>query len=308
MDYNDLAAFVAVVKAGGFRDAARARGVSASSLSIAIRRLEARLDLRLLNRTTRSVAATEAGQRLLERLTPLFGEMEAALDVLNRYRDSPSGTLRLNVPASAARTLLPQLLPEFLRAYRDIRVEVVVEDGFVDLLSIGCDAGIRYDEALEQDMIALPIGPRFQQFTTAASPAYLAEYGTPAHPRELLSHMALRGQFSGGAKPAWQFERDGEVVRIDAPSRLLVRPGAALGLIIESAVAGLGIVHLFEEMLQPAVESGALVPILTDWKQRFPGPFLYYAGRRHIPAPLAAFIDWIRARNPGSPDLSPLRD
>jgi DNA-binding transcriptional LysR family regulator len=294
VELNDLAAFVSVARAGGFRGAARTNGVSASSLSIAVRRLETKLGLRLLNRTTRSVSPTEAGRRLIETLTPLFGEMEAALDVLNGYRDSPSGTLRLNVPASAARTLLPKLLAGFMQAYPDIRVEVMVEDGFVDVLSIGCDAGIRYDDKLEQDMIAMPIGPRIEQFTTAASPAYLRAHGMPEHPRDLLSHTSVRGQFSGGARPAWQFERDGEVVRIDPPSRLVVRPGAALGLMIDAAVAGLGVIHLFEEMLQPHVESGALVAILDDWKQPFSGPFLYYPGRRHVPAPLRAFIDWLK--------------
>jgi DNA-binding transcriptional LysR family regulator len=160
MELNDLAAFASVVRAGGFRDAARISGVSASSLSVAVRRLETRLGLRLLNRTTRSVAPTEAGARLIEKLTPLFSEMEAALDVLNGFRDTPSGTLKLNVPSSAARIVLPNVIASFLKRYPDIRVEVVVEDGFVDVLSIGCDAGIRYDERLEQDMIAVPIGPR----------------------------------------------------------------------------------------------------------------------------------------------------
>ncbi len=158
MEFNDLAAFVSVARAGGFRDAARISGVSASSLSIAVRRLETKLGLRLLNRTTRSVAPTEAGLRLLERLTPLFSEMESALDVLNAFRDKPSGTLKLNVPSSAAWTVLPAIPPPFLEAYPDIRVEIVVEDGFVDVLAIGCDAGIRYEERLEQDMVAIPIG------------------------------------------------------------------------------------------------------------------------------------------------------
>src|SRR6202795_2940243 len=163
MEFNDLAVFVSVARAGGFRDAARISGVSASSLSIAVRRLESKLELRLLNRTTRSVAPTEAGLRLIEKLTPLFSEMEAAPDVLNGFRDKPTGTLKLNVPSSAARSLLPTIIAPFLKAYLDIRVEAVVEDGFVDVLSIGCDAGIRYDERLEQDMIAIPIGPRVQR-------------------------------------------------------------------------------------------------------------------------------------------------
>ncbi|WP_245616572.1 LysR family transcriptional regulator [Paraburkholderia acidipaludis] len=291
---NDLAAFVSVARAGGFRDAARVAGVSASSLSIAVRRLEAKLGLRLLNRTTRSVAPTEAGQRLLERLAPLFSEMEAALDVLNGFRERPVGTLRLNVPSSAARIILPAVLAPFHKAYPEIRVEVVVEDGFVDVLEIGCDAGIRYDERLEQDMIALPIGPRVQRFATAAAPAYLDLRGRPTHPRELLEHACLRGQFSGGAMAVWQFERDGEVVRLDPPGPLVVRPGAAVDLTISMALAGAGVVHIFEGMLRPHLDSGALEPILEPWWPAFSGPFLYYPGRRHLPAPLRAFVEFLR--------------
>ena len=295
MEMNDLAAFVSVARAGGFRDAARVGGVSASSLSAAVRRLEAKLGLRLLNRTTRSVAPTEAGQRLLESITPLFSEMEAALDVLNGYREKPVGTLKLNVPASAARTILPGVLAPFHRAYPEIRVEVVVEDGFVDVLQIGCDAGIRYDERLEQDMIAIPIGPRVERFATVASPAYLAARGRPEHPRELLGHACLRVQFAGGALPLWHFERDGEVLRLDPPTPLVVRPGAALDLLINMALDGVGVVYLFEEMLLPHIRSGALVRLLDDWDVSFPGPFLYYPGRRHLPAPLRAFVDFVKA-------------
>ncbi|WP_201696626.1 LysR family transcriptional regulator [Paraburkholderia hiiakae] len=294
MEMNDLAAFVSVARAGGFRDAARVGGVSASSLSAAVRRLEAKLGLRLLNRTTRSVAPTEAGRRLLESITPLFSEMEAALDVLNGYREKPAGTLKLNVPASAARTILPGVLAPFHRAYPEIRVEVVVEDGFVDVLQLGCDAGIRYDERLEQDMIAIPIGPRVERFATVASPAYLAARGRPEHPRELLGHACLRVQFAGGALPLWHFERDGEVLRLDPPTPLVVRPGAALDLLINMALDGVGIVYLFEEMLLPHIRSGALVRLLDDWDVSFPGPFLYYPGRRHLPAPLRAFVDFVR--------------
>ncbi|EUC17636.1 UNVERIFIED_ORG: LysR family transcriptional regulator [Burkholderia sp. CF145] len=305
MELNDLAAFVSVARAGGFRDAARMSGVSASSLSIAVRRLETKLGLRLLNRTTRSVAPTEAGQRLIEKLTPLFSEMEAALDVLNVFRDKPSGTLKLNVPSSAARIVLPSVIAPFLKTYPDIRVEVVVEDGFADVLSIGCDAGIRYEERLEQDMIAIPIGPRVQRFATAATPDYLDSHGRPEHPRELLDHACLRGQFAGGAMPTWDFERDGEVVRLDPSGPLVVRPGAAIELAVSAALAGVGVIHLFEGMLRQHLDSGALEPILEPWWQPFSGPFLYYPGRRHLPAPLRAFVDFLKAQ--GSADASTAR-
>jgi DNA-binding transcriptional LysR family regulator len=293
-DLNDLSAFVTVAQAGGFRDAARLGGVSASSLSEAVRRLEAKLGVRLLNRTTRSIAPTEAGARLLERLTPAFGEVEAAIDVVNAFRDRPAGTLKLNVPATVARLVLPSIVAPFLKAYPDIRLEVIVEDGFVDVLAAGCDAGIRYDERLELDMIAVPIGPRVQRFATAASPGYLAARGRPEHPRDLLAHACLRGQFASGAIPTWEFERDGEVVRVDPVGPLVVRLGAAVDLAVSAAVAGLGIIHLFEEWLRPYLDSGTLEPVLAPWWQNFPGPFLYYPGRRHLPAPLRAFVDFIR--------------
>ncbi|WP_043287170.1 LysR family transcriptional regulator [Paraburkholderia oxyphila] len=302
-EMNDLAAFAAVARAGGFRDAARASSVSASSLSTAVRRLEAKLGLRLLNRTTRSVAPTEAGQRLLETITPLFAEMKAALDVLNGYRDRPAGVLRLNVPANVARSILPPILARFVAAYPEIRVEVVVEDGFVDVLQVGCDAGIRYDERLEQDMIAIPIGPRVQRFATAASPAYLAARGWPAHPRDLLGHVCLRVRFSGGAMAIWEYERDGETLRVDPPGSLVVKPAAALDLALEMALGGAGVIALFEDMLKPHFASGALEPLLQDWWPQFSGPFLYYPGRRHLPAPLRAFVDFLKAGgSAGGPD------
>ena len=297
-DLGDLTAFVAVARAGGFRDAARTSGSSASSLSEAVRRLETKLGVRLLNRTTRSVAPTEAGARLLERLGPALGEVEAALDVVNGFRDRPAGTLRLNVPVSAARLVLPRIVPPFLAAYPDILLDVIADDSFVDMLAAGCDAGIRYDERLEQDMIAIPIGPRKQRFATAASPSYLDRRGRPQHPRELLDHACLRGRFQSGAMTAWEFERDGEVVKLDPTGPLIVRVGAATDLAVDAAVAGCGVIRLFEDWLRPFLDSGALEPVLEPWWETFSGPFLYYPGRRHLPAPLRAFVDFIRSSGP----------
>lgn len=293
-DMRDLLAFLAVMQAGGFREAARIGNGSASQLSEAVKRLETQLGVRLLHRTTRSVSATEAGERLAERLTPALAEVQASLDVVNHFRDSPAGTLRLNVPANVARTVLPPILTPFLKRYPEIRLEVIVEDSFVDLLAAGCDAGIRYDERLAQDMIAVPIGPRTQRLVTAAAPAYLAAHGRPEHPRDLLQHACMRGQFSGGAIPVWEFERDGEVVRIDPQGPLQVRQGAAFDLAVQAAIDGLGIILLFEDWLRPHFESGALVPVLEPWWQSFSGPFLYYSGRRYLPSPLRAFVDFIR--------------
>lgn len=294
VDLSDLNAFVAVARAGGFRDGARASGGSASGLSESVRRLEARLGVRLLHRTTRSVQPTEAGARLLERLGPALTEVHAALDVVNGFRDRPAGTLRLNVPVSAVRLVLPAVVPGFLAAYPDIRLEIIAEERFVDILAAGCDAGIRYDERLERDMIAVPIGPRVQRFATAAAPAYLERRGRPQHPRDLLSHACLRGRFPSGAMSPWEFERDGEVVRIEPDGPLLVSIGAAVDLVVDSAVAGAGVVCLFEDWLRPHLDRGALEPILEPWWQRFSGPFLYYPGRRLVPAPLRAFIDFVK--------------
>ena len=294
LNLGDLTAFVDVARAGGFREAARLRDGSASALSEAVRRLEAKLGVRLLHRTTRSVAPTEAGARLLDRLAPVLGEVEAALDVVNGFRERPGGKLRLNVPVSAARLVLPAIVPGFLAAYPDIELEIVAEDGFVDVLAAGCDAGIRYDDRLEQDMIAVPIGPRTQRMATAASPAYLARRGRPAHPRDLLAHACLRGRFASGAMTEWEFERDGEIVRVEPGGPLIVRVGAATDLAVDAAVGGCGIIHLFEDWLRPHLNGGTLEGVLEPWWQRFSGPFLYYSGRRYLPAPLRAFVDFIK--------------
>lgn len=294
-ELDDLAAFVTVARAGGFRDGARASGASASSLSEAVRRLEARLGARLLNRTTRSVAPTEVGARLLDRLRPALREIESALEVVNSVRDRPAGTLRLNVPGVAARLVLPRIVPAFLAAHPDIRVEVTVEDRRIDILAAGFDAGIRYEEHLEKDMIAIPIGPRVQRFATAASPAYLKRHGRPTHPRKLLEHACLRGRFAGRAVAAWEFERDGEIVAVNPTGPLVVSIASAADLVVEAAVAGSGIVYLFEEWLRPYFDRGVLKPVLEPWWQRFSGPFLYYPSRRHLPAALRAFVDFIRA-------------
>lgn len=301
VNLGDLTAFVAVARAGGFRGAAIAKGASggsASSLSEAVRRLETRLGVRLLNRNTRSVALTEAGARLLDRLGPALVEVEAALDVANGFRDRPAGTLRLNVPLSAARLVLPHIVPPFLAAFPDIVLEVIAEESFVDMLAAGCDAGIRYEERLEQDMVAIPIGPRTQRFATAASPAYLDRRGRPTHPRDLLGHACLRGKFASGAMPAWEFERDGECIKVDTSGPLIVRVGGAVDLAVEAAVAGSGVVYLFEDWLRPYLDSGALEPVLQPWWQSFSGPYLYYPSRRQQPAPLRAFIDFTQALRP----------
>ncbi|APG84600.1 LysR family transcriptional regulator [Sinorhizobium americanum] len=289
----DLDAFAAVAHERSFRTAAKKRGVSASALSEALRRLESRLGVRLLNRTTRSVTVTEAGSRLLERLAPALGEIAGALDQVASERDNPAGTLRLNVPTIVAREILPPIVCPFLAAHPAIALEVTAEDGFVDVLAAGFDAGVRYEERLEKDMIAIPIGPRVQRYVTAAAPAYLARHGVPQHPRDILDHATIRHRFQNGIALPWEFGEGEVAITVAPPAAVLAN---SIDLEISAAVAGHGIIRTFEELVMPEIRAGRLVPILEDWVTGFPGPYLYYAGRQHLPTPLRAFVDFLRAR------------
>ena len=256
-----------------------------------MRRLESSLGVRLLNRTTRSVTPTEAGERMLERLMPALGEIEDALDVVNGFRDSPTGTLRLSVPVIVAREILPPIANRFLRAHPGITLEVSANDTFIDVLAAGLDAGIRYQERIERDMIAVPIGPRVQQFAAALSPSYLAARGMPMHPRDLAEHDCIRHRFASGVTVDWEFMRAGETVRVKPNGPLVT---TSIELQLSAAVAGLGVICTFEDFLRGPLERGELVPVLREWWQSFSGPFLYYPSRRNMPAPLRAFVDFIR--------------
>jgi DNA-binding transcriptional LysR family regulator len=290
-DLADLDAFAAVARARSFRRAAELRGVSPSGLSEAVRRLEERIGIGLLVRTTRSVTPTEAGSRLLERLGPALGEVRGALEALGDLRGGATGTLRLNVPTIVARLVLPGLMPRFLAAHPGITVEVLAEDSFVDVFAAGHDAGVRYDERLERDMVAVPLGPRRQRFLTAASPAYLDRAGRPRHPRDLLGHACIRHRFPSGVAHPWEFEREGEVIRITPEGPLL---SSAIELEVAAALAGLGLVHGFSEYLEGGIATGELEQVLPDWVQGFSGPFLYYPSRRRMSAPLRAFVDFLK--------------
>ncbi|CAJ25944.1 DNA-binding transcriptional LysR family regulator [Xanthomonas euvesicatoria] len=290
----DMEAFVRVARAGGFREAAKSAGVSASTYSDAIKRMEASLGVRLFNRTTRSVVLTDAGNALLARIAPALLELENAREVVSAFRDTPTGTLRLNVPVSAARLVLPRILPAFMAAYPDITLEILTEESFVDVIAARCDAGIRYGERLQQDMVAIPIGPRVQRIATAAAPGYLDRRGRPTHPRELVAHDCIRGRFPSGVIAEWEFERDGEVVTIVPQGQLLVEIGGGIELAIQAAIAGSGILHLFEQWLQPQFDAGALEPILRPWWQPFQGPYLYYPNRTLTPPALRAFIEFVK--------------
>jgi DNA-binding transcriptional LysR family regulator len=290
-DLADLDAFTAVARTRSFRGAAALRGVSASSLSEALRRLEADLGVRLLNRTTRSVTPTEAGERLLARLTPALADMTLALDEINAFRDSPTGVLKLNVPIAVARIVFPDLIPRFLAAYPGIRLEVAAEDTFIDILAAGFDAGVRYEERLEKDMIAVPLaGP--QRFVVVGSPAYFAQHGRPTHPREVLNHPCIRHRFASGTSYAWEFEKDGEVIRVQPEGPLIT---TSSDLKLAAAEAGVGLLATFEGFVADRIAAGRLETVLDDWLPPFSGPYLYYPSRRHMPAPLRAFVDFVKA-------------
>ncbi|WP_312885042.1 LysR family transcriptional regulator [Candidatus Sodalis endolongispinus] len=292
---SDLKAFAAVTNAGVFRQAARLLHVSPSGLSDAVRRLESHLGVRLLHRTTRSILPTEQGKQLLKRIGPAFAELAQALETVSSSGDRPAGRRRLTVPVNVARLFLPQLIPRFLKRYPDIQVEVMAESGLVDFLAVGCDAGIRYDDWLEQDMIAVPVGPRVQRFATASSPAYLDKRGRPQHPRDLMHMECVRSQFGGGNLEIWQYQRGDETYHLEPTGHLVYSAGTATELGVASSVAGLGVIYLFEGWLRPYLDSGELEPVLEPWWRTFSGPYLYYSGRRLVPPPLRAFIDFIRA-------------
>jgi DNA-binding transcriptional LysR family regulator len=291
VDFADLDAFVAIAQHRSFRRAAKDRGVATSTLSQSLRALEERLGVRLLNRTTRSVTPTEAGEELLARLVPAFSEVAEALDRVNRFRDSPSGTLRLNAPTAVVEFVIAPLIARFLTAHPDLKVEIVAEDALVDIVERGFDAGVRYGESLARDMIAVSLVPQ-QRFVIAASPDHIAAHGRPVHPTDLLQHACIRHRFAtSGAILPWEFEKDGESLRF-TPEGPLTTSNSRLA--VRAAEGGVGFIHVFEETARPGLESGRLVSVLDDWCPPFPGPFLYYPSRRHMAAGLRAFIDFVR--------------
>lgn len=290
-ELSDLSALVAIAETRSFRAAAKLRGVSASSLSDAIRRLEERLNVRLFNRTTRSVTPTEACVQLLERLKPAMSEIVDALDALNSFRNSPTGTLKLNVPIIVASSILPPIVNRFLLTHPGITLDILASDTFIDILAAGFDAGIRYDESIERDMIAIPIGPPIQRFVLAAAPAYLAARGTPEHPRDLLNHACIRHRFASGISLAWEFEKNGKTVKITPNGPLRA---STIEVELAAATAGLGLIYTFEEKITSAFQTGDLVPVMQSWWLNFTGPRLYYPSRNHMPVPLRAFVDFVK--------------
>ncbi|MFN4238647.1 MAG: LysR family transcriptional regulator [Vogesella sp.] len=288
---NELYAFACVARHRSFRAAAQELGVSASALSHSLRQLEARLQVRLLHRTTRSVTATEAGEALLARLGPALGQIGDALEAVNDYRALPQGLLRLNVPRTAAYLLLMPLLPGFLQRYPGIQLDVVCDDTLVDIVSAGFDAGMRFGETLAADMVAVPVGPPMR-FAVIASPGYLAQHGTPQHPAELARHAGIRHRFGNGPLYAWELAKDGEALTVQPQGQLTL---GEQPLMVEAAAAGLGIALVFEGYAAAALADGRVTRILADWCPAMPGLYLYYASGRHLPQAMRLWIDYLKA-------------
>jgi DNA-binding transcriptional LysR family regulator len=286
----EMNAFVAVAEQHSFAKAATRLGISRSRLSETIGGLEARLGVRLLNRTTRSVSLTVAGERLLARLRPLLDEFAATLDSVNEFRDKPSGLLRLTIPPPAASFVLAPIIARFLAEYPAISLDISVDSALTDIVAARFDAGIRPGERIARDMIALPIGWESTNVIVAA-PSYLARHPRPAMPRDLEAHECIRFRFPSGAIVPWLFERKGKRIEVAVEGRLIVND-PELG--IRAALDGAGLLHTPIDYVAPHIASRRLVPLLEEWQFRLPGLFLYYPSRRQIPAPLRAFIAFLR--------------
>jgi DNA-binding transcriptional LysR family regulator len=289
-DYSELRAFAAVIRQGSFARAAEVLGLSPSALSQMIRSLEERLGQRLLNRTTRSVAPSHAGQALAERLLPVLDDLDGVLDAAFAAAGEIAGPLRLNT-ARVAIPMLSALIPGFLARHPRVTLEVVAADALVDIVAQGFDAGIRLTERLENDMIGVPFGGDLRM-AAAAAPAYLAAHGAPLTPRDLDRHSCLVTLApSTGTPYRWEFEKAGEALRIAVTGPLLTENTA---LRRDAAQAGLGIGYFFEAEIAVDLASGRLVRVLQDWTPPYPGCQLYYPSRRLPPPPLRAFVDYLR--------------
>jgi DNA-binding transcriptional LysR family regulator len=289
LELRDLDAFVAVARTRNFRRAALEQHVSVSSLSQRLRDLEERLGVRLMNRTTRSVALTEAGELLLARVGPALSDVGAALDQVRGLRGVPSGRLRINAPPPAIDLVLAPMVAPFLQQYPQIDLEVVAESSFVDIVDAGFDAGVRYGEHLAQDMIAVSLGPP-QRYAVVASAQYVAQHGRPKQPKDLLDHACIRTRYGSGLLPDWEFEKAGRVIKVAPGGKLIA---TYLGLALRAVHDGLGFWLTFEGYIRESVEAGRLVSVLDDWCPPFPGPFLYYPSRRQPPPALGAFVGFV---------------
>jgi DNA-binding transcriptional LysR family regulator len=288
-DLSDLQAFVAIARTRNFRRAALEQRVSVSSLSQRLRAMEERLGVRLMNRTTRSVALTEAGELLLAGVGPAISDVSDALDRVRGLRDVPSGRLRINAPPPAIDLVLAPMVAPFLKAHPKVDLEIVAESSLIDIVDAGFDAGVRYGEHLAQDMIAVPLGPP-QRYAVVASAQYVAQHGRPKQPKDLLDHTCIRTRFGSGVMPDWEFEKAGRVVKLAPHGKLIA---TYLGLALRAVHDGVGFWPTFEGYVRDAVKSGALISVLEDWCEPFPGPFLYYPSRRQPPPALGAFVAFV---------------
>jgi DNA-binding transcriptional LysR family regulator len=291
VSHSELAIFLAIARHLNLSRAAIDLGLSPSALSHALRSIEERLGVRLFNRTTRSVALTEAGSRLQSRLAPAFRDIDDALDDLNAFRDKPSGTLRLTSGRASTQIVLLPIIAQYLRAYPEVKVEVVDNDAITDVVSSGVDAGVRFGARLEADMVAIPIGPPMRS-VVVATPGFYERHPVPQHPRDLTALPCIRHRFPSGVLYRWEFEREGFKLetQVDGPITL-----GDVGLMVSAALNGIGLAYVFEDMVSEYLTAGRLVQVLGDWCPPYPGLYLYYPSRRQVPAALRAFIEFIRA-------------
>jgi DNA-binding transcriptional LysR family regulator len=286
----ELTALAAIVSHRSFRKAADELGLSPSTLSHMMRTLERGMGVRLLNRTTRSVAPTEAGERLVARLRPLLLDIDAALAEVDDFRGLASGTLRINTSEIAARLLLRSAVPAFLQRYPQVSLDLVTEGKLVDIVAEGFDAGIRLGEAVPRDMVAVRFsGPT--RFIAVASPTYLAGYPIPKVPDDLRDQTCIRFRLPSGKPYRWEFEKHGQEIAIDVQGALTLDN---MELMAEAAASGMGIAYISDKSAKPYLDRGALVVVLDDWCSPIPGLFLYYPGHRLVPPPLRAFIDVLK--------------
>jgi DNA-binding transcriptional LysR family regulator len=292
---NDLSAFAAVARHRSFRKAADELGISRSALSHTLIGLERTLGVRLLNRTTRSVAATEVGAALLGRVNPLLRELDVALDLVALEQKQPAGLLRISASKGAARVLLDLVVPRFLELCPAVELDIVSDGRFVDIVEEGFDAGVRLLEAVPQDMIAVRFGGDMR-FVALAAPSYLARYPAPEVPDDLNQHCCIRQRLPSGKRYRWEFARRGQEIAVEVPGPLTLDD---IDLMLAAAVDGLGIAYVPERMAGGFLESGQLVRVLDEWCPTIPGLALYYPGHRHVPSALRAFIDMLRSESRG---------
>lgn len=288
--YGELTAFMAVAEERNFTRAAKQIGISTATLSQTIRALEERLGVRLLNRTTRSVAPTEAGERLLTRLKPVLDDYESAIDSINEFRDKPAGLVRLTVAPPAAHSVIGPKLARFVAQYPDIRIEISVDSANIDIVSQQFDAGIRAEQGIDRDMIAVRVGEQMQS-VVAASPAYLARHPAPKLPQDLREHNCIRFRLASGAILPWRFRKGDKSFEVSVTGSLILND---VGLVRQALMDGAGIAYVPHGYLVSAIAEGRLVTLLEEWTPPQSGFFLYYPSRRQIPAALRALIDFLR--------------